>query len=156
MMSTHRAVRLLSTTRRVPRIASAVASVSLALGCATLGRYSADLENREWRLVELRGRPAVPSTGMRQAGIRFSPDSMRMSGSGGCNRMSGTYSRDGDRLSFGPILATKMACADARLNQQEMDFVSALQATTRYEIINDTLMLARDGERLARLGTTPR
>ena len=122
-----------------------------------MGRSTANaLENREWRLVEVRGRPAVPSTGMRQASIRFSPDSVRVSGSGGCNRISGTYSRDDDRLSFGPIMATKMACADASLNRQETDFLSALQATTRYDITNDTLSLARDGERLARLVSAPR
>jgi heat shock protein HslJ len=126
-------------------------AAALVLGCATLGRYSADLENREWRLVELRGRPAVPSTGMREAGVRFYADSMRMTGSGGCNQIAGTYARDGDQLSFGPIRATRMACADAALNRQESDFLSVLQATTRYEILHDTLVLARQGERLARL-----
>jgi heat shock protein HslJ len=128
-----------------------VAGGWLVLGCATLGRYSADLENREWRLVELGGRPAVPSTGMREAGIRFYTDSMRMTGSGGCNQIASTYARDGDQLSFGPIRATRMACADAALNRQEADFLAALQATRRYEILRDTLILAREGERLARL-----
>jgi heat shock protein HslJ len=126
---------------------------SLALCCATLGRYSADLENREWRLVDLRGRAAMPSTGMREAGIRFFTDSMRMTGSGGCNQIASTYARDGDQLSFGPIRATRMACADAALNRQEADFLSALAATTRYEILHDTLILARGSERLARLAT---
>ena len=97
-------------------------------------------------------RPAGGPLGrMREAGIRFYTDSMRMTGSGGCNQIASTYARDGDQLSFGPIRATRMACADAALNRQEADFLAALQATRRYEILRDTLILAREGERLARL-----
>lgn len=77
-------------------------------------------------------------------------------GSGGCNRIAGPYTRDSDRLSFGAILGTRMACADARLNRQEVDFLSALQATSRNEIRGDTLVLSRDGEALARLVSAPR
>jgi heat shock protein HslJ len=133
------------------------AVLASTLACASIGRSSARaLESREWRLVELRGQPAVPSTGMRQAHLRFSADSMRVSGSGGCNRIAGSYTRDGDRLAFGPILSTRMACADARLNRQETDFLATLQATNRYEISGDTLVLAHDGERLARLVGPPR
>lgn len=151
-MSMHRADQFPIATRRFSHRLTSSLVLSLALGCASMGRYSASaLESREWKLIELGSQPAVPSTGMREAGLRFSSDSMRVSGSGGCNRIAGTYSRDGERLSFGPILATKMACADARLNQQETNFLSALQATTQYEITRDTLILARDGERLARL-----
>jgi heat shock protein HslJ len=48
-----------------------------------------------------------------------------------------------------------MACADARLNAQETDFLATLQATNRYEIEHDTLVLARDGAQLARLASAP-
>ena len=145
-------------TPGAPRWAiAAITSVLLALGCASMGRYAfTALENRDWRLVELRGQAAVPSTGMRETGFRLSADSMRMSGFGGCNRMGGTYSRDGYQLSFGPILSTRMACADARLNRQETELVAALQATNRYEFAHDTLILARDREPLARLASAPR
>jgi heat shock protein HslJ len=76
---------------------------------------------------------------------------MRIGGSGGCNRIAGSYTRDGDRLAFGPIASTQMACVDARLNRQETEFLAALAATNRHEIRGDTLVLARDGEPLARL-----
>lgn len=142
------------------RFTALVAGVVLLpglLGCASFpgGSSTGSLENRDWRLTELRGQPAVPSTGMREAQLQFSADSMRVTGSGGCNRIAGPYTRDGARLEFGPIISTKMACADARLNRQETDFLSALQSTNRHEIVADTLWLARDGERLARLVGAP-
>ncbi len=157
-MNLHATPRFRLSSRILPRRAAlAAATLVAAAGCATFGRSSAgSLENRDWRLVELRGQPAVPSSGMRAAQLRFNSDSMRVTGSGGCNRIAGSYARDGEALSFGPILSTKMACADPRLNRQETDFLTALQATNRYEIRRDTLVLQRDGERLARLVDTPR
>ena len=137
-------------------LVAATTLLAVAAACASLGRSSAGLESRDWRLVELRGQPAAPSTGMRPAHLRFAADSMRVGGSGGCNRIAGTYAHSGDRLAFGPIISTRMACADTRLNRQETDFLAALQATNRYEITGDTLVLARDGEHLARLLGTSR
>lgn len=98
----------------------------------------------------------MPNTGMRAAYLQFAPDSGRVTGSGGCNRISGPFTRDGDRLQLGPIVSTRMACADGRLNQQEVEFLSALESTNRYAIAGDTLTLLRDDEPLARLRAAPR
>jgi len=49
----------------------------------------------------------------------------RLSGSGGCNRLSGVVRASGDRLTFGPIAATRMACAPA-VNAQEETFLAVL------------------------------
>jgi len=142
--------------RRASRGAG-VAALATVAACASLGRPTPPaLDGREWRLVELRGQPAVPSSGMRHAHLRFSPESMRVVGSGGCNGISGTYTRDGDRLTFGSMISTRMACADARLNRQETDFLTAIVETNRYSLVADTLTLARDGERLVRLVGAPR
>lgn len=48
-----------------------------------------------------------------------------VSGSGGCNRMAGKAKIAGNRLSFGPIASTKMACPPAAMNQ-EAKFFAAL------------------------------
>lgn len=148
----------LVSLRQSHRVALAVTTVSLAsaVACASFGRSERALETREWRLAELGGQPAVPSTGMRRAHLRFSADAMRVTGSGGCNSLTGSYKVVADRLVFGPIQSTSMACADARLNRQETDFHFALQGTNRYEITRDTLILIHDGERLARLVGAPR
>ena len=93
----------------------------------------------------------MPTFGMREPYVRLSGDSLRMSGWGGCNRISGTATADADHLTFGPILATRMACADAQLNRQESDFLAVLRETSLYQILGDTLILSQDTEELARL-----
>ena len=130
-----------------------LAVLTLAVGCVTpAGRASTSaLEGRYWRLAELRGQPALPTPGAREAGLQFAADSMRVSGSGGCNRVSGPYTREGQRLEFGPMISTKMACADQRLTEQESVFLSALSSVNRHEVTGDTLVLFHDNDRLVRL-----
>jgi heat shock protein HslJ len=135
-----------------------LAIFALAVGCVTpAGRASVSmLEGRYWRLVELRGQPALPTPGAREAGLQFAADSMRVSGSGGCNRVSGPYTRDGQRLGFGALISTRMACADQRLTEQEGTFLSALSLVNRHEVTGDTLVLFHDNDRLVRLVAAPR
>ncbi|HET7186559.1 MAG TPA: META domain-containing protein [Gemmatimonadaceae bacterium] len=138
--------------RRPRRTAAATFIVGLSLACATLVHTgTSELVNRDWRLLSIRGKRIMPSFGMREPYVRLSGDSLRMSGWGGCNRISGTATADADHLAFGPILATKMACADAQLNRQESDFLAALRETSLYQILGDTLILSQDNEELARL-----
>lgn len=49
----------------------------------------------------------------------------RVSGSGGCNRLSGSVRISGDTLTFGPLAATRMACSPA-VNAQEQTFLTVL------------------------------
>ena len=120
--------------------------------CATSGNPpAAPLENTHWRLAELGGRPAAGTGGQRDAHLQFSQDSARVAGSTGCNRLTGTFTRDGATLRFGPAATTRMACLDAQLNQQEQGFLDALRATERYEIAGDTLTLLGAAGPLARL-----
>jgi heat shock protein HslJ len=138
--------------RRPLRTAAAISVAALSLACATLAQSSAsELVNRDWRLRSIRGTAVLPTAGMREPYMRISGDSLRMSGWGSCNRISGTATVDADHLSFGPVIATRMACADAQLNRQESEFLTALNETSRYRIRGDTLVLSRDGEELARL-----
>ena len=52
----------------------------------------------------------------------------RVSGSGGCNRMSGSARISGTRISFGPVAATQMACAPAAMNQEQKFFAGLREA----------------------------
>lgn len=45
-----------------------------------------------------------------------------VSGTGGCNRMSGKAAIAGDRISFGPLASTNMACAPAAMDQEAKFF----------------------------------
>lgn len=56
-----------------------------------------------------------------------------VSGSGGCNRFTGTAELAGERMTVGPLAATEMACASA-LMDQEAKFFAALAKVTGFEI----------------------
>lgn len=48
----------------------------------------------------------------------------KVSGTGGCNRISGTASIRGDKMTFGPIVSTEMACAPAAMDQERKFFAA--------------------------------
>ncbi len=68
-----------------------------------------------------------------------------VSGSGGCNTYSGTYTTDGTKLSFGTLATTQMACGDA-VNSQESAYFTALARVATYDFVGSNLELrAADG-----------
>jgi copper homeostasis protein (lipoprotein) len=91
---------------------------------------TAPLEGTAWHLVSLGGEAVVP--GERRPGPNMTLDAAasRVAGSDGCNRFMGGFQRDGDKLSFGQLASTMMACADGMEAAQR--FTAALGATRRY------------------------
>jgi len=67
-------------------------------------------------------------------------DDGSVSGSAGCNTYSGTYSLDGDALSFGPLASTKMVCAEDVM-AQEAAFIDAMSRVSSSEIEGTGLTL---------------
>lgn len=65
----------------------------------------------------------------------------RVTGNDGCNNFSGAYTVSGNQLTLDPnIISTKISCEES-IDQQATAFTTALLATTRYEIIDTSLML---------------
>lgn len=75
-------------------------------GCGGMVLAPTSLADTRWRIVFIDG---VAPVGDRPAEIAFADG--RLSGSAGCNRLSGSYNSDGTRFTAGPIAATRMACA---------------------------------------------
>jgi putative lipoprotein len=127
--------------------------VIVLAGCATVGgRDGAALGDANWRLFELDGSPALTSPDtIRSPYLRFDEREMRVSGAGGCNRLSGPYTRSESSLRFGALVMTRMACADSAMNRQESQFGVALQAVDRFEITGSTLTLYAGSSARARL-----
>ena len=63
----------------------------------------------------------------------------RIAGSGGCNRFTGTYQQNGDRLTFGKMAMTFMACPEEM--ETERDFVTALEQVRSWKILGEHLEL---------------
>ena len=114
-------------------ILSAVLLAALLAGC---GGQSGKLENTNWKLTTLDGRPALPDA---TPTALFESDG-KLAGTTGCNQYSGTYTISGKKLTLqvGPM--TMMACPEPVM-KQEQDFLAALAATGTYKVDNDKLTL---------------
>ena len=112
------------------------------------------LEGAYWKLVELDGEPVDTTACPQEPHLLFHSEESRLSGSGGCNRLAGTYETTGEKLRVRPIAMTRMAC-EPSVMELEHAVAAALQATDRYRISGGELALC-EGERvLARLQFTP-
>jgi heat shock protein HslJ len=76
------------------------------------------------------------------ADATFSADG-KLSGSGGCNAYTGSYTLAGQSLVIGPLRSTKKACEPAIL-LQEQQFFTALGKATRIDPSGGSIMLRDD------------
>jgi len=104
------------------------------------------LEGTYWKAIELAGKPTPAQDPKREAHLQFQGG--RVSGSDGCNRITGTYQLNGDRVTFGQLAGTQMACVNP--GGTEGPFRGALESATRLTIAGDRLELSdAAGTRLA-------
>lgn len=92
-----------------------------------------------WRLVELEGQPSIAGGGAREPHLRFTEE--RVSGATGCNTLGGRYERTGERLRFGDLFSTRMACVEEDRMAQETRFMRALEGVDRYAVSGNILTL---------------
>jgi heat shock protein HslJ len=64
-----------------------------------------------------------------------------VSGNTGCNDFSGSYSVSGSTITFGPMASTLSACTGLSLAAQEQAYLTALNASTTYQLSADQLVL---------------
>lgn len=67
------------------------------------------LEERYWKAIELVGNPTPTQEPNREAHLLFQVGG-RVSGSDGCNRITGSYELKGDSVTFGQMAGTQMEC----------------------------------------------
>jgi len=93
---------------------------------------TATLANTYWKLTRLGGVPVLVGAKQREPHLVLREQEMRVTGSGGCNRFSGSYALDGDRISFGQIAATMMACLEGM--DHERPFFDALSRAASWRM----------------------
>lgn len=89
-----------------------------------------------WRLENIAGAVIVEKS---QSTLEF-PTEGRANGNGSCNRFNGVVTLDGSAITFGGIAATRIACAEAVMKQEEI-YLSALQGAERFESDGQTLRI---------------
>jgi len=74
----------------------------------------AELEDNHWKLTRLGDQPVPAFDGQREPHLIFHSEEGRVSGTGGCNQLSGGYEIDAPSIAFGLMASTMMACTDGK------------------------------------------
>jgi heat shock protein HslJ len=138
-------MRPLLTSRRLRNLVACAVSLPLAsvVTCTASdhsGHHAVALEGTYWQLTRLHDSGVVQVPPPRGAHLLLEPESHRVSGSGGCNRLMGTYQIDGRALTLGPLATTRMACLEG--GETETEFLSALTRVTGWRIEARALALS--------------
>jgi heat shock protein HslJ len=96
-------------------------------GCG--GEPRSLLTGAAWRVAEVAGDPVPDDV---EITLAFG-DEGRLTGNGGCNRYSASYSLTGESLAIGLPAATKMACPEPRMGLEQA-FFALLGDVVRFEL----------------------
>lgn len=106
---------------------------------ASAGAPAKPLEGVSWRLTGLPGQDAKALAALpRPVTVRF--ERGRVAGTSGCNRLTGSYEVEGDRVTLGPLAGTMMACPEPAMTI-EAAFRAAFSGVVRYAVEGERLRL---------------
>jgi heat shock protein HslJ len=101
-----------------------------AVGKSMETENAQSFQGKSWKLLEWKEDGKAIALASDRISAKFSDQSM--SGSGGCNSYNAEYRKiEGQRYQIRPILSTRMACADTKLNDQERRYFRALMTTQK-------------------------
>jgi heat shock protein HslJ len=127
------------------RLLSLPTGVVLALATATLPACATPaLLGTTWVLA---------GDGPRQPSLTLDPAAARVNGQAGCNRISGSFELDGERLRFGRMLSTRRACFPD--DGSEERFLASLAQVRRWQLQGNRLLLLPDEGRQPLLTLQP-
>lgn len=104
------------------------------------------LSGRYWQFIEINGKPVEIPNGGKEPFLYLAPNNGSFSGHGGCNTLMGNYSLgEGNKLNFGGIASTMMACPASELEEAVR---LALESTERYVLKGEYLLLENANRQL--------
>ena len=98
---------------------------------------TSDLQNTYWKLTALSGKPVFVAERQREPSLVLHSENLRMAGSGGCNRLMGSYEVKGNEVRFSQLAGTMMACPVGM--DTEKEFLDTLPQVTRWRIVGEHL-----------------
>ncbi|UHG92645.1 META domain-containing protein [Spirosoma oryzicola] len=118
------------------------------IGCGASLRQVTLLQDI-WVLTELQGQPVTTNDRQTEAPrLEISLTEGRVTGTTGCNRLSGEVRADTRLIRLGPLVTTKMACA-GEANTIEANLLNALLQPLAYRVGNGKLTLLQHGKTVA-------
>jgi len=71
----------------------------------------------------------------------------QLTGNAGCNSYSAAYEIDGDKITIGPAITTRMACGEPEgVMEQETAYLAALEMASSYQFENQERLILLDSE----------
>lgn len=119
----------------------------ISTGCKSKNMDSANQPDMlttvaEWELSSINGTAPIADQYSRGLPSAAFTKENKISGHGGCNRYSGEYTIDGEKISLGKMLSTKMFCPGGG---EEM-YMKALGSVTAFKVNKDKLTLLNDNQ----------
>ncbi|WP_313808401.1 META domain-containing protein [Flavobacterium sp.] len=112
--------------------------VGFGISCSsTTGTASTSdsLTSTAWRLSKFNGKVIDSTTFARTPELRFWVGS-KVSGNDGCNLVTGSYTVQGDKIMFGAMAGTKMACVNTNYENYNKFF----NRTNKYKVESNKLV----------------
>ncbi len=104
----------------------------------------ATLTGNAWILVSY-GSVDAPTLAVPNSEARLSlTQDGQVSGNTGCNSLGGTYTLDGEKITFSELAMTMMAC-DGPVGEQELEVLNGLNHAERYVIEDNLLKIFYEG-----------
>lgn len=108
---------------------------------------AASVFGRKWVLNTLNGNRVTMPDGTTAPWLMLGADGNAIEGHGGCNSLMGTFTLEGERISFPGLGSTKKFCAETM--PTENAFLAALKRVDQYVLEGGTLKLLGAGAELA-------
>ena len=118
-------------------------SVSVLTGCSSSGNSSDNkpLTGTEWVLFEMDGNKYEPSVG-KNVTMKFDGTEQNVNGKAPCNTYGGPYIKSSNKLYFGGLFSTEMACDELK---SEQEYFKILGKVFSYRISGDKLYFFDNG-----------
>jgi heat shock protein HslJ len=112
-----------------------------------------EVVGRTWRFTEVAGVPLDEGPERAHPALTFVGDG-QVYGTGGVNRLRGTWSAEQGVLTFGPLAVTRMAGTPEHA-ARERAVLDLLSGAPRYTVADGELVLTDDEGRVSRLLPAP-
>jgi len=118
-------------------------SVSVLAGCSSSGNSSDNkpLTGTEWVLFEMDGNKYEPAAG-KNVTMKFEGTEQNVNGKAPCNTYGGPYIKSSNKLYFGGLFSTEMACDELK---SEQEYFKILGKVFSYRISGDKLYFFDNG-----------
>ena len=102
---------------------------------------TAELVNMYWKLTALNGKPVLAAANQREPSLilQSAGAHQRATGSGGCNRFTGSYELNGNSLRFSALAGSMMACVDGM--DTEKEYLETLPQVRTWKVLGQHLEL---------------